>query len=197
MQITDQSLVLIAIMPNVRDMEIARVLGWYRIPMKTAPKILRADLIAFYQPKAFGPGHQSRIEKYAEIRGVELVTRLDLFREERDHPRAAEEYYKLQLGPIRELASPIPADRWKRFLFFYTTGEKLLSARSMRELAVSGAERKLLWHALQERADLPLTPAAPETELTPESLFLLGNLSLSQLDFEEYSECRKERRNDG
>ena len=62
MQLTDTSLVLIAIMPKLRDMEIARVLGWYRIPMKTAPKILLTDYIAFYQTKDFGEEHKSRIE---------------------------------------------------------------------------------------------------------------------------------------
>ena len=28
-------LVLVAVMPNQRDLEIARVLGWYRIPLKS------------------------------------------------------------------------------------------------------------------------------------------------------------------
>lgn len=187
MQLTDQSLVLVAIMPNVRDMEIARVLGWYRIPMKTAPKIVRTDLIAFYQPKAFGADHQSRIEKYAEIRGVELVMRKELFRDEPDHPRSEEEYYKLQLGPLRELEMPIPADRWKRFLFFYTTAEKLFSAKSMRDLAVVGAERDILWRSLQERANASLLPAAAQSQMMDprvELQFLLGNLSLAGLDFD-------------
>ena len=184
MQITDQSLVLVAIMPDVRDMEIARVLGWYRIPMKSAPKIVRTDLIAFYQPKAFGADHASRIEKYAEIRGVELVRRNELFRDQPDHPRALEEYYKLQLGPLRDLETPIPADRWKRFLFFYTTAEKLFSAQSMRDLAVVGAERDILWRSLQERAETEIKPTYsqpldPQVELQ----FLLGNLSLAGLDF--------------
>ncbi len=187
MQLTDQSLVLVAIMPNVRDMEIARVLGWYRIPMKTAPKIVRTDLIAFYQPKAFGAEHRSRIEKYAEIRGVELVMRKELFRDEPDHPRAEEEYYKLQLGPLRDLETPIPADRWKRFLFFYTTAEKLFSAKSMRDLAVVGAERDILWRSLQERANASFLPAAVQSQtMDPrvELQFLLGNLSLAGLDFD-------------
>lgn len=187
MQLTDQSLVLVAIMPNVRDMEIARVLGWYRIPVKSAPKIVRTDLIAFYQPKAFGAEHQSRIEKYAEIRGVELVTRRELFRDEPDHPRAEEEYYKLQLGPLRELGTPVPADRWKRFLFFYTTAEKLFSAKSLCDLAVVGAERDILWRSLQERAEAEPLPADTQNQpLDPraELQFLLGNLSLAGMDFD-------------
>ncbi len=36
-------LVLVAVMPNQRDLEIARVLGWYRIPLKSAPKVISVD----------------------------------------------------------------------------------------------------------------------------------------------------------
>ena len=85
-------------MPKARDMEIARILGWYRIPLKSAPKILRVDYIAFYQTADFGPGHKSCIEKYAEVTGVELTTRSALLKDEPDHPRATEEYFKIQLG---------------------------------------------------------------------------------------------------
>jgi len=45
-------LVLVAILPKPRDLEIARVLGWYRIPLATAPKTIRVDWIAFYQTAA-------------------------------------------------------------------------------------------------------------------------------------------------
>ena len=34
--------------------EIARLLGWYRIPLRTAPKVVAVDYLAFYQPSAFG-----------------------------------------------------------------------------------------------------------------------------------------------
>ena len=45
MQPTD--LVLVAVLNNKRDLEIARVLGWYRIPLKTAPKTVGVDWLAF------------------------------------------------------------------------------------------------------------------------------------------------------
>jgi hypothetical protein len=47
-------LVLAAVVRQPRDLGIARVLGWYRIPVGTAPKTLRVDWLAFYQTAAFG-----------------------------------------------------------------------------------------------------------------------------------------------
>lgn len=187
MDLSDDALVLVAIMPKPRDMDIARLLGWYRIPLKSAPKILHPDAIAFYQTAAFGKGHRSQIECFAEVAGVELTTRAELFRDEPDHPRAHEEYFKILLRDIETLPHPIPADEWKRFTFFYTTGSRILSAESIRGLAMNARERGDLWRILRERelaygrnqnlpeADLP-------EQLPKELLFLLGNLSLSGLD---------------
>lgn len=186
MGLYEDALVLVAVMPKPRDMDIARLLGWYRIPLKTAPKILRPDAVAFYQTAAFGKEHRSRIECYAAARGVELTTRAELFREETDHPRAHEEYYKIQLGPIECLDAPILADEWKRFTFFYTTGSRLLSAHTIRGLAMNSRERTELWQALREREEKygnsGNLPAAAD-DLPKELLFLLGNLSLDQLEF--------------
>ena len=71
MELSDDALVLVAIMPNPRDLDIARLLGWYRIPLKSAPKILHPDAIAFYQTASFSKGHRSQIEYYAGIRQLD------------------------------------------------------------------------------------------------------------------------------
>ncbi len=52
--IDDTCLVLVAIIPNQRDLEIARLLGWYRIPLKNAPKVIAVDYLALYQTGSFG-----------------------------------------------------------------------------------------------------------------------------------------------
>ena len=87
-------LILVCLLPTPRDLEIARLLGWYRIPLRTAPKVVAVDQLAFYQPSAFG-GHGGQIEYIAQVRGHELTTRGELLRDETDHPRANEEYYKI------------------------------------------------------------------------------------------------------
>lgn len=174
------ALILIALMPKTRDLEIARLLGWYRIPLRTAPKVINVDYLAFYQASAFGEEHRWRIETFAEVRGQELTTRADLLRDETDHPRAKEEYYKIQLGPLESLPQPILAGRWRRITFLYTTGEQFCRARTINDLVVRSEEREILWRSLRERALSAgaYTPAElPEFAVDPALLALLGDLS--------------------
>ena len=74
-------LVLVAFLPTPRDLEIARLLGWYRIPLRTAPKVVAVDYLAFYQPASFGE-RGGQIEYIAEVRGHELTTRGELLKDE-------------------------------------------------------------------------------------------------------------------
>jgi hypothetical protein len=145
-------LILVCVLPEPRDLEIARLLGWYRIPFRTAPKVVAVDSLAFYQPGMCGEAG-GRIEYLAPVRGHELTTRAELLRDEPDHPRAGEEYYKIQLGPLEKLSQPVIADKWKRLTFLYTTGEYLLKAQTLNDLVVQGDERQLLWQSLRERAE--------------------------------------------
>src|SRR3989304_7494175 len=102
-------LILVCLLPTPRDMEIARLLGWYRIPLKSAPKVVAVDYLAFSQTAGFGEQERWRINFIAPVRGHELTTRAELIRDEPDHPRAGEEYYKIQLGPLQPRPHPLPA----------------------------------------------------------------------------------------
>lgn len=146
------ALILVGILPELRDLEIARLLGWYRIPLRSAPKIVSVDVVAFYQTSSFGQEHQWRIESFAEVRGVELTTRHELLKDEAHHPHAAEEYYKLALGPVQLMGVPILAGRWKRITFLYTTGDYFYRAKSINDLVVRSEERRQLWRSLRDRA---------------------------------------------
>lgn len=175
------SLVLVVVITSPRDMEIARVLGWYRIPFKTAPKVVAVDYLAFYQTAGFGDEERWRINYVAEVRGHELTTRAELIRDEPDHPRAAEEYYKIQIGGLQTLPHPIQADQWRRITFLYTTGDLLRQARTVNDLVVRAEERAVLWQSLRERAlssgqyhsdELPVD----NFDLDPALLAMLGAL---------------------
>jgi hypothetical protein len=180
--INPSDLILVCVLPGPRDLEIARLLGWYRIPFRTAPKVVAVDALAFYQPGAFGESG-GRIEYIARVRGHELTTRAELLRDEPDHPRAREEYYRIQLGPLEKLPRPIAAEKWKRLTFLYTTGEYLLNAHSLNDLVVQSDERQVLWQSLRERAasqQLYKTDL-PEPDLPPEVLMaLLGIKEVEQ-----------------
>ncbi len=174
MPLSPTSLVLVCLLPSPRDLEIARLLGWYRIPLRTAPKVVAVDYLAFYQPSTFG-GRGGQIEFIAQVRGHELTTRGELFKDEADHPRSKEEYYKIQLGGLEKLSQPIIADKWKRLTFLYTTGEYLLNAKLLNDLVVQNEERNLLWKSLRERAENEQLYKVdlPEADIPPEVLMVL------------------------
>jgi len=147
----ESALVLVAVMPSPKDMEIARLLGWYRIPFRMAPKMLDVDFLLFYQTGKFPDSHTSRIETYAEVRGYELTTRGELLRNEPDHPRSREEYYKLSLGEVVCLPKAILPNRWKRISFFYTLGSLVNQADVIDDLIIRSEEREILWRTIRER----------------------------------------------
>jgi hypothetical protein len=156
-------LILVAVVTSRRDLEIARLLGWYRIPLRAAPKVIAVDYLAFYQTSAFGE-EKWCIQWLAPVRGHELATRADLLQDELDHPRAKEEYFKIQLGPLERLEVPILAGKWRRITFLYTTGEYLLGAETVNDLVVRSEERQFLWQALRERAGAGQSYREPELD---------------------------------
>jgi hypothetical protein len=179
------SLVLIAVVNNPRDLEIARLLGWYRIPLRTAPKVIAVDYLAFYQTGAF-VDEKWCIQYVAPVRGHELTTRAELLKTEPDHPRAKEEYYKVQLGALERLPQPIQAETWRRITFLYTTGEYLHRARTVNDLVVQSDERQLLWQALRERAGQGYgTQVLPEFDLPDEVLAILLGIKENVTSYEE------------
>lgn len=178
MTLSPHDLVLVAVMNNRRDLEIARLLGWYRIPLRSAPKVVAVDYLAFYQTAAFEAEDRWRVQWIAPVTGHELTTRQELLREEADHPRAHHEYYKIQLGPLEALPQPVTAGKWRRMTFMYTTGEYLVRAAQLTDLVVRSEERLSLWQALRERATQaqqyhPSNPELPGFDLDPALLAAL------------------------
>jgi hypothetical protein len=198
------SLVLVCLLPTPRDLEIARLLGWYRIPFKSAPKVVAVDYLALYQPGRFNrperhpggtepPGQTgsfgeqgAQIQYVAEVRGHELTTRLELLRDEPDHPQANEEYYKIQIGGLEKLPRPVKAEKWRRITFLYTTGEYLLNAKTVNDLVVQGEERPLLWRSLRERAisGRQYHSDLPELDVDPQVLIALLGIKEFQSNYE-------------
>ena len=132
--------VLVAIINNPRDFEIARDEGWYRIPQGHAPdSTTEAAAVAFYFTRAFGDDKWA-IHWYGPVRGHELSRRRDLFPDEADHPRADEAYYKLQLGPLMRLEQPILSLRWRRISFIETSWDRFTAAEEINDLYASGAD---------------------------------------------------------
>jgi hypothetical protein len=140
--------VLVAVMNRPRDLEIAREQHWYRIPVKRAPRRVGADYLALYLTGAFPPDQRHQISLYAPIRAYRLATRVELLPGEPDHPRARERYFQVEIGPLQQLAHPIPSHRLRRITFIPTSLQRLLDAREIRDLWERGRRQDELWTAL-------------------------------------------------
>ncbi len=133
MDIDDRARVLVVVMNQPRDLAIAREEGWYRIPVRRAPPRIAAEYLAFYQTAAFGTERWA-IRYFATIRGYRLMLRRQLLPQEGSHPRADDQYYRIDLGPLEQLPLPVPAARLRRISFIATSFGRLRLARDVVEL---------------------------------------------------------------
>jgi hypothetical protein len=147
--------VLVGVMPDPVDFEIARTEAWYRIPQKHAVKGIHAEYIAFYFTSKYGEALRWGVHYFARRTGHELVRRIDLFPDQPNHPRAQEPYYKLQLSMLRQKDPPIISTRWRRITFIQTTWDRFVNAREINDLFVTGdAFVDRIYHALRARGML-------------------------------------------
>lgn len=140
--------VLVAVLPTPADLTRAAEEGWYRVPVARAPAQMGADYLAFYQTGAFAPADRWQIATLAAVRRVSIARRVDLLPAEPQHPRAHDEYYRIELGPLWRLPQPIPSRRLRRITFIPTTLARLLSAREINDLWDKGTAQDRLWSAL-------------------------------------------------
>jgi hypothetical protein len=149
--------VLVAVLNNAEDLRRAASEGWYRIPQRTAPRRIGADYLAFYQTGAFKAQDEAQmVTYYAPTRRYRLLTRRELLPAETDHPRAAEYYFRIELGPLQRLDRPVPAAKFRRVTFIHTTLERLLTAQDVVELFRQDDPFESLCAALREHRLRPL-----------------------------------------
>lgn len=144
--------VLVGVMPDPRDLDIAREGHWYRVPQKSAPTGIHAEYIAFYFTSKYDVDLRWAIHFFARRTGHELVRRIDLFPDQPDHPRANDRYYRLQLGDLVRKSPPIVSLRWRRITFIQTTWDRFVAATEVNDLFSSDSifvDRA--YHALRHR----------------------------------------------
>jgi len=149
--------VLVAVLNNREDFRRIADEGWYRIPQRRAPDRVGADFLAFYQTSAFADsGEANAITWIAPTQRYLLATRSELIPDERDHPRAAEYYFRVDLGALQRLAKPVPATTWRRLTFIHTTLGTLLRANDVKDLVLENDPFDTLWDALRKNKLRPL-----------------------------------------
>ena len=129
--------VLVAILRDPADFQIAWERHWYRIPVTSVQKWLRKrwppDWIAFYQPKVFGESAFG-IDYYARVLGVRQMTRATLFPEEAEGSKSDIVYCQVLLDKLERLPHPIASRRHRRIVFIQTTWKKLIAATEINDL---------------------------------------------------------------
>lgn len=141
--------VLVAVVNNLSDFVRARDEGWYRIPVNRAPRRVAAEYLALYQTRVFGDDGYA-VNYYAPVRRFHVVTRAELLPDEAGHPRAADAYYKIEIGPLQRLPRPVPSRALRRIAFIPTTLQRLLAAQEINDLWQRDDPQQRLWLALRE-----------------------------------------------
>ena len=144
--------VLIAIMNNQRDLEIAQTKHWYRIPVKSADRLIRdleqMQYLAFYQTVIFKKDAFA-VNYYAEIKRISTAPRIELLPDEVGHRNAEVLYYKLEISPLQRLSPPIQSKRLRRVTFITTTLAKFSAAQEINDLFHTSPIEDLMWEALK------------------------------------------------
>lgn len=149
--------VLVAVMNNQADWARVQEEGWYRIPQRRAPRRIAADYLAFYQTGAFKERSEAHaVTYYAATARYRLLSRGELLPDEADHPRAADYYFRIDVGALQRLPNPVPAKSMRRITFIHTTLHRLLTAGDVRDLYRENDPFETLWKALRENRLRPL-----------------------------------------
>jgi very-short-patch-repair endonuclease len=145
--------VLIALMNSKIDFEIAKTERWYRIPVKSAPPILKQGklkIIAFYQTKIF-VNEKYSISYYGIVDKISIVKRKELFPEEVQNSKTDNDYYKIEFLPLLKLENPIISKRGRLLVFIPTSKEKFFKARELNHLFNDSKLEDILWGKFEER----------------------------------------------
>lgn len=144
--------VLVAILNNRLDFNLAKDHRWYRIPTSSVQKWLKdcwpPQWLAFYQTKVFGD-EAFAVHYYARVKGIRVVHRWELFPDEPHDEKGMRRYYQVALGPMKQLPRPIRSRRWRRIVFIPTTLQKFVNADEINDLYHDSPLEDLLWQQLK------------------------------------------------
>jgi very-short-patch-repair endonuclease len=143
--------VLVAIMPTVRDWYIAQTQKWYRIPVNSAPEIVKkgkVEILAFYYTRNFKREKYS-IRYYAYVKNISCVKRKELLPDDFENFEKFEnDYYKIEFDNLILLDKPILSLRGRRIIFIPTTKEKFFNASEINHLFNASKLEDILWGKL-------------------------------------------------
>lgn len=145
--------VLVALLNSTADLQIAQEQGWYRVPVKSAPKRWPPQWLAFYQPKVFGD-EAHRINYYGRVAQIRIARREELFPQEPPSDRTGQRYYQVFLEHLERRQRPIESLHRRRIVFISTTWAKFAAATEINDLYDDSPLEDALWRELK-RLNIP------------------------------------------
>lgn len=141
--------ILIAYLPSRKDLAIAVNEKWYRIPVSTkkVPKIVQnasVELIAFYQPKAFGDDAHL-VRYYGVVKTIAIEKRKRLLKDEPLNPKSDDLYYKIEFDKLLRLPQSIISLRRRRILFIVTSLARFQNAKEINDLFLESPLEEKFW----------------------------------------------------
>jgi very-short-patch-repair endonuclease len=148
-----QDRVLVAVLPTVRDFEIVREKGWYRIPIEAAQQWIGhrwpPQWIAFYYSHSFGRDAFS-IRYYAKVIGFHEAGRHELFPDELLNEKSDKRYYRVLVLPLQRLPRMIRSRSERRIVFIRTSFQKLMAAKEVNDLYDESPVEDWLWQEIKK-----------------------------------------------
>ncbi len=141
--------VLVAILNNAADLSILQQEGWYRIPIRSAPRRWPPTWLAFYQTNVFDDQAYA-VRYWGKVAAIEEVKRTDLFPDEPVNPKTGKEYYRLRLEKLEVLPVPILSHKPRRIVFIPTTWKKFQNAGVINDLFDESPLEDRLWKELKK-----------------------------------------------
>ncbi len=142
-----EKIVLVCVLKDKRDLHILLKENWYRIPIVYLPK-RKFTYLAFYQPAEFGR-FGKRIQYYARVLSSKTVKRTELLPKEQAHPRAHDDYLRIEVAWVKRLVRPIKNIIPRRVSFGFTTLKSLLKAGDILELYGISPTEQIVERGLQ------------------------------------------------
>ncbi|MEZ4666727.1 MAG: hypothetical protein R3E39_02190 [Anaerolineae bacterium] len=168
--------VLVGVINRKRDLECVLNDHWYRIPQDQMPKGVNAEYLGFFLSRAFGE-RNGGIYYFAERKGIELLQRKVLLPDELNHRHAERNYYKVQLGKVREKSPPVLNDSRRAISFIYTTWDRFVRASRIKDLySKEDYFVDRIYHALRNKGVAPeRTWGAEYPQVAPQIRILCQN----------------------
>lgn len=142
---------VIGVLKHKRDLPIAIHDKWYRIPVKSAPIIVRdmkIRYLALYQGKQF-KDYPSQIQWYGEVGKITIHKRIELFPDEEYDPNANEDYFRIEFTEVHKLSEPIRVVRPRRIHFITTAFERFIRAQELNDVFLESPIEERFWEALK------------------------------------------------